>query len=137
MGVQVKILFIDDEISVIQPLAMEAEDQGFSAMISDTPEEAFQLLEEHHETIGLVFSDYRMGKTTGLEFRKKMMEKYKHIPFIIYSGFVNEEMLREAIDLKVSRFIIEEAAPLYSLPLAFLNPSSSPVSPFSRRFRTT
>lgn len=105
MGVQVKILFIDDEISVIQPLAMEAEDQGFSAMISDTPEEAFQLLEEHHETIGLVFSDYRMGKTTGLEFRKKMMEKYKHIPFIIYSGFVNEEMLREAIDLKVSRFI--------------------------------
>ena len=46
-----------------------------------------------------------MGDINGLDFRKDMLPDFQAIPFIIYSGFVNKEMLRNALDLKVSRFI--------------------------------
>ncbi|SMF29411.1 chemotaxis protein CheW [Pseudobacteriovorax antillogorgiicola] len=102
---KVKILFVDDEIEIINPLAMEAEEQGFVALVAQNGIEGLELLNEHAESVALVFADYHMGEINGLEFRKRMLPELQSIPFIIYSGFVNKEMLRNALDLKVSRFI--------------------------------
>lgn len=102
---KIKILFVDDEPEVIRPLAAGAEDNGYEALLAFTPQEAWGLLSKHHENLAIIISDQNMGGGTGLEFREKMLADFKDIPFVIYSGYVTEDMLRCAIDLKISKFL--------------------------------
>ena len=104
MGSIIKILFVDDEKDIIYPLASETEELGYESLMAESVSEGIDHLKTHNESIALVIADFHMGVSDGLDFRRQMIELgYKNIPFIIYSGFVNQDMLRKAIDLKVSR----------------------------------
>lgn len=100
-----KILFIDDEPQIIEPLSEEVESIGYLPLKATNGRDGFALIEQHHESIALIIADYQMGDSNGLDLRRQSMELYSRIPFIIYSGFISKQMLHDALDLKVSRFI--------------------------------
>lgn len=104
-SVPVKIMFVDDEADVIEPLVQEAQDLGYETLFFEKGEDALAVLPDFAETLAIILCDYRMPDINGLEFRRKMLPNFQHIPFVVYSGFVTEDILRDAIDLKVSKFV--------------------------------
>ncbi len=104
-NVPIKILFVDDEADIVEPLIEEAQDLGYETLFFDRGEDALAAIKDIADTLALVVCDYRMPDIDGLTFRERMFPEFQHIPFIVYSGFVTQEILRNAINLKVSKFV--------------------------------
>ena len=100
-----RILFVDDEIDVVKPLMEQVSTCGFEALCASDCESGFKIVEEYQDSLVLVFSDLKLESRNGLELRRRMLPKLEQIPYIIYSGFITEQTLLEAIDLKVTKFI--------------------------------
>ena len=57
------------------------------------------------ESIDIVLTDYSMPKLTGLQMSEKIREIDASIPIILLTALENLEILRDAIDLRITSFI--------------------------------
>jgi len=99
------ILFVDDQVAAIEPLMDYTQSMGFEAICVADPNEAMELIKSEHNNIIVVVSDFEMGDINGLQFRAMMLPRYQDIPFIIYSGYIDEQMLHHGLANKVSAFV--------------------------------
>lgn len=99
------ILFVDDQPAAIEPLMDYTQSLGYEAICVPDPTEAMELIQSEYNNIIVVVSDFEMGDINGLQFRAMMLPRYQDIPFIIYSGFIDEAMLRHGLATKVSAFV--------------------------------
>jgi len=94
MEKEVKIIIIDDEIHNVRLLEI-IYGQKFYIITGLNAADGLALIEKHPDT-KLIISDYRMPKTNGIEFGKKVKEKYPEIPFFVLTGFIISEEIEEA-----------------------------------------
>lgn len=99
------VLFVDDQPEVIEPLMDYTQSLGYEAICVPDPTEAMEFIRAEYNNIIVVVSDFEMGDINGLQFRALMLPRYQDIPFIIYSGFIDEAMLRHGLATKVSAFV--------------------------------
>lgn len=59
--------------------------------------------------LDLILTDYRMGRTSGLDFLKKIRKNdfLKHTPVLMISAHLQEEIIKEAVALKDISFIVK------------------------------
>lgn len=83
-----QILLVDDDRELIEALSEELAHIGYCPVNADNGAAALKILEDQHETIGAVVSDWMMPKVDGLELLKTMRDngKYQHIPFLMLSA---------------------------------------------------
>ncbi|WP_455716932.1 response regulator [Anaerosporobacter sp.] len=100
------ILIVDDEEITIKGInkLIKWEQIGVAkVMEAFSGEEA--LIKSRTERVDIIISDIRMAGMTGIELAKNIREKYPLCQIIFISGHVENEYLKEAIDLEVVGFI--------------------------------
>ncbi len=80
----VRVLIVDDELSVRKMLAVMLTQGGVKCSHVSTPEEALDKLQ--NESFDAVISDLRMGPTSGMDLLEKLHSGYPHVAFLMATG---------------------------------------------------
>lgn len=96
------ILIVEDEPELQEILKDDLEYAGFKTVTQSNGLEALEYLTKVQSnliSIDAVISDINMPQLTGLELLKKLRENNIQIPFVIYSGYSDEEKIQQAKSL--------------------------------------
>ncbi|MGE5784526.1 MAG: response regulator, partial [Myxococcales bacterium] len=84
-----RILLVDDEKSVGEPVANILRSVGYRVSFFATGVEALDAFKRNADAFDLVITDYSMPRMTGLEFVEKIRQIRKDIRIIVHSGHVS------------------------------------------------
>jgi response regulator RpfG family c-di-GMP phosphodiesterase len=93
---RVKVLFVDDEKSILVALRRLCRNTGWDIYIAESGDEGLSIIDEH--TIDLVVSDMRMPKMNGAEFLEQVVEKSPSTVRILLTGYSEVTATLAAID---------------------------------------
>ena len=94
-----KILIADDEVHIVQIVAMKFRNNGFEVITADNGTDAYNLCCE--EKPDIIVTDYQMPGMTGIELVEKLRQKpdFTDIPVIILTarGFEIEDEQKDKL----------------------------------------
>lgn len=99
----ITIMVVDDEENIRISLKRLLEDEGHTVLTAADGEEAVEFVKAYD--IDLVFLDFKMPKTDGLEVLKQVKELKPDLSVAMISAFGSSELLLEARDLGAYDFI--------------------------------
>ncbi|MEZ4871833.1 MAG: response regulator [Bdellovibrionales bacterium] len=105
-----KILIVDDMLMMRKLVQKSCKDIGFSDFIlASDGDEAWKILNENADSIGLVISDWNMPNLTGLAFLKQVRAdaKLKDVPFVLLTAESEAAQVAEAIQAGVDNYIVK------------------------------
>jgi len=105
-----KILCIDDDIIDRKTVQRQLEQRFGDELNFETAasaDEAFEKLEKD-DNFDIIFLDYMLGDTTGLEFLNKLNNKGIDSPVILLTGLGDEEVAVEALKLGVYDYFTKD-----------------------------
>jgi two-component system alkaline phosphatase synthesis response regulator PhoP len=106
-----KILIADDEVHIIQVVAIKLKNNGFEVITAENGQKAFELACEHKPD--LVITDFQMPIMTGLELIEKLRQNpdTASVPVIMLTarGFAIEDDIRQS--LKISDCLSKPFSP--------------------------
>ncbi|PKM50996.1 MAG: hypothetical protein CVV02_08665 [Firmicutes bacterium HGW-Firmicutes-7] len=79
------VLFVDDEINILNSLKRGLMDEAYTCFFASSGKEALAVLEE--KKISVIVSDMRMPEMNGLKLLKEVEDKYPRMIKIILSGY--------------------------------------------------
>lgn len=102
---QSKILVVDDDDVVLMLMKSLLRSRGIKCLQAESVRVAMTILE--NETPDIILSDYRMGGKDGFEFREELLadKRWKHIPFVFFTSFADEEFTERGLDLQALDYI--------------------------------
>jgi two-component system alkaline phosphatase synthesis response regulator PhoP len=96
-----KILVADDEIHIVQVVAMKFRNNGFEVVTAENGTDAYKICCE--EKPDLIITDYQMPGMTGIELVEKLRQKpeFAEIPVIILTarGFAIEDDQKDKLGI--------------------------------------
>ena len=95
------ILCVDDDPEILEVLGAMIESLNWVPILARNANHALSVLHERGHEVSLIISDFKMPDMDGLEFKKKVSERWSGIPFAIVSGFVNGEMQAKGMSTNV------------------------------------
>ena len=103
-----KILVIDDEELVSKSLIKLLKNNGYSAAIAHSGQEAVDMVKK--EDFDLLVCDVRMPQMDGVETVKQIrayLEKAKKnpVPEVLITGYVDTDKYEKAMDLEVADYL--------------------------------
>ncbi|MDA3845774.1 MAG: response regulator [Vallitaleaceae bacterium] len=98
------VLFVDDEINVLNSLKRGLFDETYNCIFASSGKEALLLLEK--QEIAVIVSDMRMPEMNGLQLLKTVKEKYPDIVCIVLSGYTQLQQILATINqVDIFKFI--------------------------------
>jgi len=97
MNEQVKILCVDDEPNVLRAIRRLFIDEEYEIITASSGEEGLAKLEEEYP-VQLILSDYRMPAMDGVEFLRRVCEKWPDTIRIVLSGYADTASIVAAIN---------------------------------------
>lgn len=91
------ILIVDDEKIELESLRRGMRCEGHTVFEAGDGCEAMRLLDEHHEAIDIVLTDYYMPVMNGIELLKEIRFKYGSVPVIMLTAYGSTTVKREAL----------------------------------------
>ena len=96
-----KVLVADDEVHIVNVVAMKLRNNGFDVITADNGAEAYKLCCE--EKPDIIITDYQMPQMTGIELIEKVRsnQDLQHIPIIMLTarGFAIEDEQKERLNV--------------------------------------
>ena len=96
-----KVLVADDEVHIVNVVAMKLRNNGFDVITADNGAEAYKLCCE--EKPDIIITDYQMPQMTGIELIEKVRSNpdVRHIPIIMLTarGFAIEGEQKERLNV--------------------------------------
>ena len=89
------ILYVDDEQANLNSLKSLFR-RKFNVITANSGRQGLEILAS--QPIHLIIADQRMPNMTGVEFLKKVNEKWPEIKYILLTGFYDNEVLKEAVN---------------------------------------
>lgn len=99
------ILIVDDEKNTREGLKWALESQVEKVFLAANGEEALNILSE--EQIGLVLSDLKMPKMTGMELLERVRDEHEGIEFIMLTGHGTVETAVDAMKMGAFDYLIK------------------------------
>jgi len=93
---RVKVLFVDDEESILFALRRLCRNTGWDIYTAESGDEGLSIIDEY--AIDLVVSDMRMPKMNGAEFLEQVVEKSPSTVRILLTGYSEVTATLAAID---------------------------------------
>jgi response regulator RpfG family c-di-GMP phosphodiesterase len=93
---KIKILFVDDEISILVALRRLCRNTDWDIYTAESGDEGLAVISEH--TIDLVVSDMRMPKMNGAEFLEQVVKQSPSTVRILLTGYSDVAATIAAID---------------------------------------
>jgi DNA-binding NtrC family response regulator len=91
------VLVVDDEVNIRNALVTILEKKGYRVCGAGTGDEALQLLEETR--VDMVITDLRMPGMGGLEFLRRLKDKWSDTEVIVMTAFGSIDTAVEAMRL--------------------------------------
>ena len=89
------VLYVDDESFLLMPTKIYLETHGnFLVDTAATVDEALNKIKNH--SYDVIISDYQMPENDGIQFLKTLRQAGNQIPFIIFTGKGDEDVVIEA-----------------------------------------
>lgn len=104
-NIKKKILFVDDEQSMVTITEMFFIHNKYQYLIAKSGEEAIEVLKKEKSNIGIIFLDLMMPGLTGNDVLRYIKKQNIDIPTIIQTGLTNPEDLEETVKLGVTEFL--------------------------------
>lgn len=98
-----RVLIVDDNPNMSNLLADMLEVFDFSSRRASDGEEALTLLNQ--QDFGLLITDLRMPKMSGLELLKTVKDKYPRLPVVVISGYSTEATESELLTAGADGFL--------------------------------
>ncbi len=92
----VKVLFVDDEKSILVALRRLCRNTGWDIYTAESGDEGLAIIDEH--TIDLVVSDMRMPNMNGAQFLEQVVERSPSTVRILLTGYSEVAATVAAID---------------------------------------
>jgi DNA-binding NtrC family response regulator len=94
------ILFVDDEINILNSIRRELISADFTVITTSSGAEALSIMAQ--QEIDIVVSDIRMPEMDGIILLTKVKQKYPHITRIILSGHVKKDDVVNTISMGIA-----------------------------------
>ena len=94
-----RILYVDDEATLVQLGIRRLELVGYQVTGANSPLEAIEVMRAQGDDIALVITDYSMPQMNGLQLAKALHQQHPNVPILLLTGFVEEipeQVLRTA-----------------------------------------
>ncbi len=102
-----KILFIDDEESLVFASKQSLEDLGYEVVTENNPVNALNVFQKDPEAFDLIITDISMPEMTGLRLCEEIMKIRSKIPIILCSGYREHISEQKAKALGVKTFLLK------------------------------
>jgi len=90
------ILLVDDEENIVSSLARLLRRNGYKILRANSGKEGLEILKEN--TVGVIVSDQRMPKMTGVEFFNQVKQLYPDTIRIVLSGYTELKSITDSIN---------------------------------------
>ena len=100
-----KILFVDDEASLVKMVKRSLEMQGYQVETKSSPVETLELFRSKPDRFDLVITDMTMPKMTGDKLAKEILSIRPDMPIILCSGFSEKIDAEKAAALGIRKYI--------------------------------
>lgn len=101
----IRILLVEDEAIIALHLQMQLRKIGYHIEIASTGEQALQKLASFKPNL-MILDKGLPGKLDGLEVARRVHTQY-HIPFIMITGYQDQEILNEIQKLNPLAYLIK------------------------------
>lgn len=96
-----KVLVADDEVHIVQVIAMKLRNNGFEVVTAESGTEAYKVC--CRENPDVIIADYHMPEMDGIQLIEKIRANtdLKHMPIIMLTakGFTIDEKLRQKLQI--------------------------------------
>jgi CheY-like chemotaxis protein len=100
-----EILIIDDDASILESIRKQLKDEGVNLNLVNDPLEGLDKI--NNSRFDLVICDIRMRSLNGLEVLRIIKTNHPEIPVIMLSGYVDDNMIENALNLGCEKFLIK------------------------------
>jgi len=104
-GLGRRIMYVDDEESMVQMVRRMLDRKGFRTCGFDRPELALEAFTNDPMSFDLVVTDYNMPGLSGIELARRILDLRSTMPVAIISGYLSDELLRNSREIGVSEVI--------------------------------
>jgi DNA-binding NtrC family response regulator len=101
----VRVLIVDDELSVRKMLAVMLTQGGVTCTHVPTPEEALAKLQ--NEIFDAVISDLQMGATSGMDLLEELHRRYPEVAFLMATGVADVRVGVQAMKRGADDYLIK------------------------------
>lgn len=102
---KINILYVEDDKIINKTTSEVLTRLDYQITSFEDPSLALEYYLSNFKDIDLLISDIHMPKIDGIELVKKVKEKNKKLPIILYTAFTEEKYLLEAISLGVNEYL--------------------------------
>jgi PAS domain S-box-containing protein len=102
-----RILFVDDEVSVISMVSKSLERLGYSVTTCDSSRRALSLFSRSPEDFDLVITDQTMPEMTGLNLARKLLSIRHDLPIILCTGYSHAAFPERAQEAGIREFLMK------------------------------
>lgn len=108
----IRILVVDDSSAIRRIVTSALKQIGFKN-ITEAADGVLAWEVLRGETIQLILSDYKMPRMSGMELLEKVRESREHrnIPFVMVTAEAQKEAVVEAVQKRVSGYIVKPFKP--------------------------
>lgn len=106
---KIRILWVDDEISVLKPHILFLEQKGYSLETATNGRDAVEMVKK--ENFDVVFLDENMPGLGGLETLELIKKSNPGLPIIMITKSEEESIMEEAIGSKITDYLIKPVNP--------------------------
>ena len=104
-----KILWIDDEIDLLQPYIIYLKGKGYEVATASNGEDAIDTLAKAVPNI--VFLDENMPGMSGLETLQEIKRLHPEVPVVVITKSAEEHIMEQAIGEKIADYLIKPVNP--------------------------
>tara|TARA_B110001454_G_C12723326_1_gene436710 strand:- start:75331 stop:75969 length:639 start_codon:yes stop_codon:yes gene_type:complete len=99
------VVIVDDEVDLTELFSSLLEDT-YDVIAFNRPNDFIAYLNAHKDVpFDALISDFNMPQMTGLDMIKKCFEKGYHFPFILFSAYLEKEVIFKALQIGAFRLL--------------------------------
>lgn len=106
---QDKILWIDDEIDLLQPYLIFLNDKGYEVLTATNGNDAIEICQQ--ENFDIIFLDENMPGLTGLDTLAVIKELLPDVPVVMITKNEEENIMNMAIGNKIADYLTKPVNP--------------------------
>lgn len=106
-----RILWVDDEIDLLQPYIIYLKEKNYDVVTASNGEDALEVFSHQHSAFSIVFLDENMPGMTGLETLQEIKRLHPEVPVVMITKSEEEHIMEQAIGEKIADYLIKPVNP--------------------------